>query len=403
MAAANLSPISPPSRQLRVIAIVFVVLTAGLVALYFLVLRKEWAVLYNDLRPAEASAIVEQLKKQQVEYKLGAAGADILVPVETVDAVKLSVAAAELPVKGLEGFELFNNSDMGLTDFAQKIKYQRAIQGELARTIMMMEGVAEARVHVSLPERALFRADQGKPKAAVTLVARSAGDETPERIEGVQQLIAAAISDLQVSDVVVLNARGEIISAKPQPPALPDPFAGLRAQLADVLAKVLPGNHFDIAIADLPPAVALAGAPAQAPRSIVIRSAAAISEADQQRATAELRAVKLVAEAGDIVRFETAPPSAAPPASAVAMPAAPLPAAGAPTGAVQAGALPQPSFPIAASIGLGLAAALGLAIPGIVLTRRSRPLLSLEDQRRFADRLRLGLQLEETGASHERA
>ncbi len=188
-------------------------MTAALIAWYFFAIRQDFTILYRDLRPTEAAAIVAELEEQSVPYRLADGGGQILVPRAQMDATRVKLASSATPLGSADGFELFDGSDLGLTEFAQKIRYQRALQGELSRTIMMMEEVAEARVHLSIPERTLFRGERRNAKAAVTLVMRSEGVPTAARIEGVQRLVAAAVADLAVNDVVILNARGEILSS----------------------------------------------------------------------------------------------------------------------------------------------------------------------------------------------
>ena len=156
-----MSMVSPETgsntRQLRLVALVFGLVVAALVAGYIWFLRADYAVLVQDIRPEEAAAIVEELKKEEVAFELRDGGTTILVPESQLNAVRLNVSSKELPLKGTVGFELFNESDMGLTDFAQKVNYQRALQGEITRTLLAMEGIAAARVHIALPERSLFR------------------------------------------------------------------------------------------------------------------------------------------------------------------------------------------------------------------------------------------------------
>src|SRR5688572_70501 len=143
--------------QLRLFLLVFAGSVALLAAGYYFFLRTEYAVLYSDLRPADASAVVAELDGRGIAYQLRDAGSTIAVAADGADAARLAIAGSHVPSRAAVGFELFNESDMGLTDFAQRINYQRALQGELARTIMTISGVESARVHLALPERSLFR------------------------------------------------------------------------------------------------------------------------------------------------------------------------------------------------------------------------------------------------------
>jgi|GEM_PF-689879 len=176
--------------------------------------QSAYAVLFKDLRTMDAATIVADLDKRKVPYELRDGGATILVPAKVADATRLAVMSEDLPLKGTVGFEIFNKSDMGLTDFAQKINYRRALQGELARTIMALDGVESARVHLSLAEPTVFREDRRPSKGSVTLIPRAGHTFAPGAIAGVQRLVAAAVPDLSVADVVVLDEKGDVVSVE---------------------------------------------------------------------------------------------------------------------------------------------------------------------------------------------
>lgn len=179
---------------------------------YFWFLRSDFGVLIEGARPEQAAAIVDELKKEDVSFQLRDGGRTILVSSTELDAARLNVSSNALPPKGTVGFELFNESDMGITDFAQKVNYQRALQGEIARTIMAMDGIAYARVHLALPERALFRTTRSQPRAAVTLTPQPGIVIDPNRIAGIQRLVAATVPDLAIDQVAVLNERGQLLT-----------------------------------------------------------------------------------------------------------------------------------------------------------------------------------------------
>jgi flagellar M-ring protein FliF len=199
-------------KQWRLIALVFAALLAALVAWYMLALHDDFVPLYRNLSPSDLSAVSASLDRENIRYRSDDQG-NVLVLASQADDARRKLAAAHAGPTAIEGFELFDASDMGLTDFAQKIKYQRALQGELERTIMMIDGVRAARVHISTPDHQLFDQSEETAKAAVTLATRGPEDETPDRIAGIQRLVAAAVPELSVSDVVVLDERGEILSS----------------------------------------------------------------------------------------------------------------------------------------------------------------------------------------------
>lgn len=310
---------APPSRsfsQLKLIGSVFAVLILLLAAWYIFVLRQSYSVLYSDLPPAHASAIVAELEKQGTRYRLANGGADILARTGEVDALRLRLSSADLSLGGAHGFELFNENDMGLTDFAQKIRYQRAIQGELARTIMMLEGVADARVHISLPERALFRSERRDAEAAVTLAMRAGLAPSLARIEGVQRLVAAAVPDLAMADVVVLNAAGEVISTRAAPgllssDAAPDEQASRLA--SNVMHAAVPNRRFRVSIDR---AAGIAGDNGEPPVRMIVVTTDSLLNNDEifQVRGALQRAGMIDAGAFDTVSFRVEPPLIAEPA-----------------------------------------------------------------------------------------
>jgi flagellar M-ring protein FliF len=214
-----------PGRQVLVAGLVLAVLCALLFGGYFFLLRRPYEVLFTNLRTMDAATIVAELDKRKVPYRLTEHGTTILVPAKQVDATRLSVMSEDLPLKGAVGFELFNKSDMGLTEFAQRINYQRALQGELARTIMTMDSVDSARIHLSIAEPTIFRDDRRPSKASVTLIPRRGMTLSSDTVAGVRRLVAAAVQDLQPADVVVLDAEGRVVSvdAPVGPPASAGP------------------------------------------------------------------------------------------------------------------------------------------------------------------------------------
>jgi flagellar M-ring protein FliF len=252
--AADIKPSPKGDRQRRIIVGVFALVCALLAIGYYLFLRTDYAVLYTDLKPADAAAIVAELDSKGIAHRLRDEGTTILVPVNEADTVRLAVAGSDIPLKGSVGFELFNKSDMGLTDFAQKINYQRALQGELARTIMTMDGIETARVHLAMPERSLFRGNRSTPKAAIEVVVRAGQMLEPARVAGIQRLVASSVPDLPLDEVVVLDGRGHVVS----PAAIPAGFQPAEveeqqaaqnyyaARARSALATALPGLQFDI-------------------------------------------------------------------------------------------------------------------------------------------------------------
>jgi len=414
-------------RQLVLFGAILAAITAVLAIAYLAFLRPDFAVLYEDIREADAAEIVGQLDKEGIEYRLEDEGRRILVPKGELGRARVLVAGSGIAMGGVVGFELFNETDMGLTEFAQKVNYQRALQGELARTIMTMDGIGFARVHLSLPERSLFRAAQQGPKAAVTLQTEQGRALSPERVEGIQQLVAAAVPELPAYRVAVLDHRGRLLSA---PPRGADEPAGplterealeeyYRARASGAAERLIPGLPFQVRVlalglgearepaesADAPhDAPAAAPAPAEAGAAgrnfrlrIALRTEAELGAEDRELLRAGIaEAVGLEPGRGDMLRFETGPLDAPAPAGGMAPtradadhPAYVPPHPSSTFGGQTAGDILSSGWLWAA-----FAVLAGLAV--ILLRRRSR--MSGEEQQSFADLLGESLALREGAA-----
>lgn len=189
------------------------ILVLLLAAAYF-VLRPGYQVLFRDLKPHDASAIVAELEKEKIPYRIDEANAAILVPDNDTRATRLKLMSGDLRLNGVVGLELFNNSDLGLTDFAQKVNYQRALQGELERTIMTLDEIDMARVHLTLPESSIFKHDKAQPKASVAIFLHEGSQLSPDTIMGIQRLVSASVPEMKASDVTVLDRRGNPAAGK---------------------------------------------------------------------------------------------------------------------------------------------------------------------------------------------
>lgn len=171
-------------------------------------LRTEYEVLFAGLSAQDAAVMTAELDRMKLPYRLGAEGSSILVDQAQVHQTRLKLLGKELPLHGAVGFELFNNSDFGMTEFAQKINYQRALQGEITRTILSLAEVETARVHLAMPEEGLFRREPARAKASVTLGLRRHQALRAEQVSGIQRLIAAAVPGISVQDVTIVDSRG---------------------------------------------------------------------------------------------------------------------------------------------------------------------------------------------------
>src|SRR5215470_7597142 len=201
----------PPARRVALLAT-----AVGSVAL---VLGLAWWVqqplyrpLFTNLSPEDAASIVEALKAQKVSYQIEDGGRAVLVPAERLYELRLALASKGLPEGGGVGFELFDRQTLGQTDFLQRLNYQRALQGELARTIGQLGGVESARVHLALPERSLFVAENRRPSASVVLRLAPGRTLSGGQIDGVVHLVAASVEGLNADDVTVVDEAGRMLT-----------------------------------------------------------------------------------------------------------------------------------------------------------------------------------------------
>ena len=189
-----------------------VAIAGATVAMGWWALRIEYQVLFAELSPQDAAAMTTELDRLKVPYRLGDEGTAILVDKEQVYPTRMKLMGKDLPLHGAVGFELFNNSDFGMTEFAQKINYQRALQGEITRTILSLAQVKDARVLLVLPEQGLFKQATSKAKASITVAMKPGQSLRPEQVVGMQRLVSASVPGIAAQDVTVLDQNGLAIS-----------------------------------------------------------------------------------------------------------------------------------------------------------------------------------------------
>jgi flagellar M-ring protein FliF len=175
--------------------------------------QPEYGVLFSDLKPADAQAIVEKLKTANVQYKLTNNGTVVSVPSDRVTELRLQMASSGALSGGHVGFDIFDRTSFGATDFTQQVNYQRAIEGELARTIEGMNEVESARVHITQPHDSLYSEKTQRAKASVMVRMRQDRALSRERTEAVVSLVASAVDGLDPADVAVMDTQGRLLSS----------------------------------------------------------------------------------------------------------------------------------------------------------------------------------------------
>ena len=171
------------------------IVVLGAVAIVFFSLGRtgSYQVLFSNLQPADAAEVVALLREQGVPHRIERNGSEIWVPEDYVAPARLELAAMGLPRGGVVGFEAFDTTRLGMTDFERQVQYQRALQGELTLTIRAFEQVQDARVHIALPERSLFVRDQGEPSASVVLQLVPGRTLDSSQVQAIVHLLARSV------------------------------------------------------------------------------------------------------------------------------------------------------------------------------------------------------------------
>jgi flagellar M-ring protein FliF len=175
-------------------------------------MQPDYRVLFSNLAETDAAAIVTELKRTKTVYRLSDGGTTIRVPADRVYETRLALMSSSVPLSGGVGFEIFDKQGLGATEQSQRVSYQRALQGELARTIGALDHVRQARVLLALPTSSLFQRDRQQPRAAVSLIMQPGPPLEREQVAGIQRLVAASIADLDPAHVVVTDQRGVTLS-----------------------------------------------------------------------------------------------------------------------------------------------------------------------------------------------
>lgn len=199
-------------QQLMLLAVA-VLLPLGLYLGSQWVTEAQYVPLFASLPAEDAGAIVSQLKAAKVPYRVGGNGEQILVPADRAAELRLRMAVQGLPLGGGVGFEVFDKAAFGVSDFTQRLNYQRALQGELARTIGQLREVSRARVHLVLPQPSLFAERERPASASVFLKLQPGLHLGREQVRGVVNLVASSVEGLSPERITVVDTDGRVLAA----------------------------------------------------------------------------------------------------------------------------------------------------------------------------------------------
>ncbi|TDN48376.1 flagellar M-ring protein FliF [Azoarcus indigens] len=214
----TLQNINGLSQRQKIAAAAAIALAIALVVGVLLWNREPaYAVLFSNLDDRDGGTIINTLQQQNVPYRMSGDGRAILVPQEQVHQIRLRLAAEGLPKGGLVGFELLEAQKLGVSQFHEQVNYQRALEGELARTIQSIATVSSARVHLAMPKQTAFLRDDQKPTASVMVNMRPGRFLDPNQVAGIVHLVSSSVPRMSADGVNIVNQDGELLTNKPDP------------------------------------------------------------------------------------------------------------------------------------------------------------------------------------------
>jgi flagellar M-ring protein FliF len=231
-------------RQILSILVVAGGVIAGLTALTRWNRERDFRPLYSSLSAEDAAAVLTKVRESGTEVRLADNGSTVLVPSEKVAELRLQLAAAGVPKSGRIGYELFDKTNFGASDFAEQVNYHRALEGELERSVMSLAAVEQARVHITLAKESVFLESRQPAKASVLVKLRPGTQLSAQNVAAICQLTASAVDGLVPEAVSVVDMRGNLLNRARRASSSDDPGPSgaaldYRQQIErDLLAKI---------------------------------------------------------------------------------------------------------------------------------------------------------------------
>ena len=180
-------------NQILSIVALGTVILCSVLAFVYLLHKEPYQTLFTEMDAEEANSVVQKLKELEIPYELSNGSRTVLVPAGRIDQAVMELASAGLPNRDRIGFEIFDESQWGVTEFAEKIKYRRAMEGELERTIVSLSEVSSARVHLVMEKESLFVRDTQPAKASVAIRLKQGVKLGANRVTAISNLVAFAV------------------------------------------------------------------------------------------------------------------------------------------------------------------------------------------------------------------
>ncbi|TDX51935.1 flagellar basal-body MS-ring/collar protein FliF [Orenia marismortui] len=248
------------NKKAKIVIIVSALVTfIGMLLLAHWASKPEYMVLFNNLSMEDAGGIINSLDEKQITYQLKDNGSTILVPQKNVHKLRLDLASQGLPTGGNVGFEIFDRNQIGSTDFEQKVQFNRALSGELARTIKQLDNVLAANVRITPSESSIYKEQEEPAKASVVLKLKQYTKLTTKEVKSIANLVASSVNGLDPTRVTIVDTTGNLLSAKLKEDdekadisdklALQNKFEeAIEKDLNVMLTKVLGMGNFSLAV-----------------------------------------------------------------------------------------------------------------------------------------------------------
>jgi flagellar M-ring protein FliF len=285
--------------QRILVGIIAALLVSAFFAMVFAFNSVEMSPLYSNLTAEDANKIIKNLDSQKIKYELAGNGTTIMVPVDQVYKLRINIAGeGNITGQGI-GFEAFDQIQVGESDFAQKIKYQRALQGELARTIAEFPAVESVRVHLVLPQRSLFIEEQQKPSASVAIKFKDSKGLDQKEIMAIVNMVSMAVEGLTKDRIAVTDTGGRALFQPQEEGSLEgmtntqhefrmQTQRNLERRIEDLLTPVLGIGHLSVKVnADMDFSKKITRRELYDPEVAVVRSEQRMEESVQGRASLE--------------------------------------------------------------------------------------------------------------------
>lgn len=205
------------ANQPLVLLIAGAALVALVTAAFLWTRAPDYRVLYSNLSEADGGRIISELDTRGVPYQFSQGGQALLVPADQVHSLRLQLAEQGLPRGGNVGFELMDTQAFGISQFAEQVNFQRALEGELSRSIESLAAVEKARVHIAMARPSVFVREREPAKASVVLTLFGGRSLSEEQVSAIRHLVASSVPELSAEEVTIVDQRGQMLSKEPNP------------------------------------------------------------------------------------------------------------------------------------------------------------------------------------------